>query len=341
MKEFTKPLVILLIVLFLIPLSAEKVSVLKEVNRPEVMQFGNGNIYILEGVTTFIYDETTFNYKGQFGKEGEGPGEIKKNPFGGPLLMIPYKEKVIISSTGKYSVFTKDGKFEKEIKISPFDNFYPFEDKFICLSTYSRGPGKLYLAVYMADKDLKKAKEPLVVSDTMVGPNFKFLLPFTAFAPFPYKDKLYIAPDPMKFAIDVYNKDAKIINTINKEYKRKKILSEYRKKTIHWFKNDPNWKNIYEMFKGRITFRDNYPPIMAVLVDNDKIYVFTFNFDKKGDRECIIMDLEGKELKLVYLPIRENYGMDFTFPYNIYKDNFYILIEDLEEETWELHKIKL
>ena len=341
MKKFARPMVVLIIVLFFIPLSAEKVSILEEVNKPETIEFGSGNIYILEGTSVYIYDETTYKYRGKFGKEGEGPGEIKKAQFGGPLTMLSNKDKVIISSLGKYSIFSKDGKFEKEIKISPFDSFYPFGDQFICFSTYSTGENKLNLAVYMADKDLKRDKKPLVVSDIMVGPNFKFLFPFTAFAPIPHKDKLYIAPDPMKFAIDVYDMDAKKIKTINKEYKRKKIPSEYREKTNHWFKNDRNWKTIYDIYKNRITFREYYPPIMVVLVKNDKIYVFTFNFDKNGDRECIIMDLDGKELKRVYLPIRESYGMDFAYPYNIHKDHFYIIMEDIDEEIWELHKIKL
>ena len=77
---------------------------------------------------------------------------------------------------------------------------------------------------------------------------------------------------------------------------------------------------------------------MGLLVDSDRLFVLTYNFDDKGDRECLVMDLKGKALKTIYLPINEVYGMDFTFPYNIYEGNFYILIEDIEEETWELHK---
>ena len=339
-KSF-KYLIILLVAVFLIPLRAEKGIVLVEVNKPESIQFGSGNIYILEGTTVYIYDETTYKYKGKFGTEGEGPGEIKKAQFGGPLTIAPFKGKVAISSLGKYSIFSKDGVFEKETRINPFDNFYPFKDKFVCMSTYIKGQGELYLAVYMADKDFKKAKTPLVISDIMVGQNFKFLFPFTSFAPFPYKDKLYMSPDPMKFDIDIYDENSKKINTIHKEYKRTKIPSRYRDKTIHWFRNDPNWKTIYEAFKQRITFRDYYPPLFFILVDNDMIYALTYNYDKKGDRQCIIMSLEGKELKRVYLPMKESYGMDFTFPYNIYNNHFYILKENLDEENWELYKVKL
>lgn len=341
MKKYAIHFFTALIVLSLLPLSAEKVSVLQEVNKPEFIMFGTGNLYVLEGTAIYMYDEAAYTYKGKFGKEGEGPGEIKKAPFSGPLVMTLFKDKVTISSSGKYSIFSQDGTFEKEIKISPFDSFYPFEDKFICFSPYSRGQGELYLAVYMADKDFKKAEEPLIVADTRVGPNFKMLFPFTSFTPFPYKDKLYIAPDPVKFAIDVYDKDGKKIRTISREYKIKKISSEYRKKTIDWFENDYFWKNLYRVRKDGVTFRDYYPPILMVLVDSDKLYVFTHVFDKQGDRECIIMDLEGKELKRVFLPVKETYGMDFQFPYTIYKDNFYILMENLDEETWELHKIKL
>ena len=70
MKKFALHLLVLCIVLIAIPLGAEKVSVLTEVNKPETIQFGSGNIYILEGTTVYIYDEVTYKYKGKFGKEG-------------------------------------------------------------------------------------------------------------------------------------------------------------------------------------------------------------------------------------------------------------------------------
>lgn len=341
MKKFVIPLIILLLMASGLPLTAERVAVLEEVNKPEQLLLAYGSIYILEGVTIYMYDAHTYKYKGRFGKEGEGPAEIKKNPFGGPLLITPHRNKIHISSLAKYSIYSKDGQFEKEFKINAFDNFYPFGDRFVCLSTYGKEPGKLYLSVFLADKNFKKAKEPIVVSDSMVGQNFQLRFPFTSFAPTPYKDKLFVAHNPSKFAIEVYDKTGHLVRTITKEYKRKKVTAEYRDKTQNWFKKDPNWRNFYQAFRSRITFRDYYPPIFALIVDNDLIYVPTFNYDSNGDRECIIMDLMGKEVKRTFLPMKENYGMDFLFPYNIYKGIFYILKENLDDENWELHRIKL
>ena len=168
-----------------------------------------------------------------------------------------------------------------------------------------------------------------------------FNFPFTAFFPIPYKDKLYLAPELTKFSIHVYDINAKKIDTISKRYQPIKISSEYKSKTLQWFKTDPNWKNIYQFFKERISFKEFYPPIQQVIVDNDNIYALTYVFDKKGDRECIILDLKGKELKRIFLPVKENYGMDFQAPYNFSNNFFYIMKDNFEEEAWEIHRIKL
>ncbi len=54
--------------------------------------------------------------------------------------------------------------------------------------------------------------------------------------------------------------------------------------------------------------------------------------------ECIIMDIKGKELKRIFVPLQD------SEPYTYYpllcaieKGKYYALIEDEDEETWELH----
>lgn len=115
----------------------------------------------------------------------------------------------------------------------------------------------------------------------------------------------------------------------------------YRKKTLNWFQKDPAWKNIYPYFKDRISFRDFFPPIREINVDSDRIYALTYVFNGEGLRECIILDLQGEEIKRVFLPVRPNYGMDFNAVYTFHDGRFYHLKENFDEETWELHRLPL
>ena len=334
---------ILAIVVFLTGayLQAEKVAELAEVARPQAIDWGNGNIYILEGTTMYIYDDATYAYKGKFGKEGEGPGEIRAQPFGGPILMLPLEGKVVVSSMGKFSTYSPDGTFLNERKISVFDTFYPFGDGYICMTVHTTEDQKQVLAIHLADKNLKRGETPLIISKVEVGQNASFLFPFTAFFPIPYRDKLYIAPDPEAFAIDIHDKNGKKIKTLKLDYTPIRIAPEYREKTENWFQKDARWKNIYPFFKDRIHYRKYYPPVHALIAGSDRLYVSTHRFNEKGWRECIILTLEGKEIKRVFLPIPETYGMDFSAPFNFHDRCFYTFVENPDEEVWELHKISL
>lgn len=206
-----------LILLAALPLAAEKLAEFVEVNRPESIQFHAGRIFIMEGTRIFIYDAGDYRLINRFGKRGEGPGEIKKMPFGGPLLMVPHGEKIYISSMGKFSVFSIKGSFEKETKIGITDSYYPFADRFIALTTVSSSSGQQVLAVYLADKKLQKSPEPLRVSDIEVGQTAGFRFPMTAFFPIPYEDKLFLAPDTDAFRIFIFDKEGKKIHTIEKK----------------------------------------------------------------------------------------------------------------------------
>lgn len=262
-------------------------------------------------------------------------------PFGGPILILPVNGKVIVSSMGKLSTYSADGKFLNERKINVFDTFYPFGDGYICMTVHTREDQVQVLAIYLADKDLQKGEKPIIISKVEVGQNASFLFPFTAFFPIPCHDKLYIAPDPEAFDIDIHDQNGKKINTLQLDYTPIAIDAGYKQKTENWFQNDARWKNIYPFFKDNINYRKYYPPVHAIIAGSDRLYVSTHRFNDKGWRECIILTLEGKEIKRVFLPIPETYGMDFSAPFNFHDRCFYTLVDNPDEEIWELHKISL
>jgi hypothetical protein len=62
---------------------------------------------------------------------------------------------------------------------------------------------------------------------------------------------------------------------------------------------------------------------------------------KGNDRECIVLDLKGKEIKRMTLPIPETYGVALNRLYTTKHAIFYQLKENEEDETWELHTLSL
>jgi hypothetical protein len=92
----------------------------------------------------------------------------------------------------------------------------------------------------------------------------------------------------------------------------------------------------------KITHSDYFPPIRDLTVTDDRIYVKTYQ--KQGDKdEFIIMDLKGETLKKAYFPAVKEPGLFNELMgrlakfYKIYKNKFYYLHENEEEEEWEVH----
>jgi hypothetical protein len=322
-------------------LQAKKVAVFDEFGQPASINVGNGFIYVQEKVNIFVYKLENYQLVTKFGKEGEGPGELKINPLGAPMTVAPYNGKIYITSLGKLSIFSKTGEYIKEYKVNATDSFYPFGSKFVCLSTApkDKNPQDVVLALFLADENFKKDKL-IYKSDFEIGPNFKWEFPITPFYPDVDGDKLFVIAGIHGFAIEAFDQKGEKLYTIKRDCKRIKIPSSYKDETLKWFKKTPNYRELYEFFKTRISFKDYYPPIYGMYADNGMLYVLTSKLDK-DQRECIVMDQKGNEKKRIYLPVPEGYGMDWSVHFTIEDNYFYKLDENIDEETWELTRIEI
>lgn len=330
---------IMLTVLLITPVQAKKVASLQEIMKPDMFAVGDERIVISEKTTIYIYSLKDFRLIKKFGKEGEGPREFKNSPFGPPMITLPYKGKIYVSSNSKVSVFTNQGEFIREARIMPFQVYRPFGDKFLFTATGTDENKQNVLSVNLANDKFEKQKE-LYLSDLSIGPAMKFIYPGTSFSFAPYKDKIYIVAGKEGFVIDVFDGNGTKLYRVKKEYEQLTVPDEYKKKTKQWFQTNPDSKQFWEFFKDRISFRTHYPAILDMFVTDDRIYVLTYK-QKDGKTELIIMDLKGKEEKRVFVPMEHLYGNDYYSKHDIYKGNWYTLIENVDEETWELHKMKL
>lgn len=328
-----------LVIILSLNLPGEKIASLKEIVKPDAIMIGNNCLYVNEKVTFHVYSWGDFTYLTRFGKEGEGPEEIKKNPFGGPIIFTPINDKVYVSSLAKLSIYDKLGTFIKEMRIPPNDMLMPLGEKYLAQTTVPQPNGSLVLATCIFDKNLKKIKD-LYVSDISVGQGMKFEFPWTPFFPASVNNRIYIPFGKEGFVIGVFDDHGNLLYKIEKKPTPIKVTSDYQEKTRNAFKANPNFKQFWDFLKNQITFKKYYPPIQEMAVDSNRIYVFTYTL-KEGKTECIVMDLQGKEIKRVYVPYPQMYGMDFRFPSIVYQGNFYLLSENEDEEIWELHRYSL
>ncbi|MCK4944541.1 MAG: hypothetical protein KAS65_13240 [Candidatus Aminicenantes bacterium] len=335
-----KIIIILILLLLVVAVYAKKIAQLPELMKPQIIDMSNNNLYVSEGSSIYIYSLKDFSLIKKFGKEGEGPREFKVNPFGPPMIIAVIGDKLYVSSDAKLSTFTLEGEFLSERKVPPFRIFIPVKDKFIASGTAHGDDKKMYLNMGLYDKDLNLIKE-LYCSDMSIGPNFNWTFPITDFTTLPYQDRIYVVAGKLGFTIDVFDLQGKKLYAIKKKYTPLKVPGDYKDKILKWFKNNSNFKQFYEFFIQRLSFKEQFPPIRTMLVESNRIYVVTYK-QKNELSEIIIMDLKGKELKQKYVPIVGIPGNLLDSPiFTIKNQQYYTLIENDDEEIWELHRVDL
>jgi hypothetical protein len=323
----------LILWVMLMPLSAVPAVDLPWITNPEALAVAGNRLLLLEGTTIHLLELPGGKYLGKFGQEGEGPGEIRKNPFGGPILVMPHQDKIFVNSMARLSVFSRDGVFIEEFRIDPNDNFIPFGEQFVCMGPYV-ADGRPLMSLFITGSNLQKDK-PIYVSDFEIGMDMSFEFPITPFYPAVNRDQLFIIAGKDGFAIDVYNRQGQKLYRIEKKEPAVALSAEYRTETEKAFKRNPNFASLWDYFRQRIKYKSHFPAIFDFFVEGDRIYAFT-NKMRAGERECLVMDLKGKELKRIYLPVPMNYGLEFKAIYTIASKVFYHLVEDEERETWTL-----
>jgi hypothetical protein len=324
------------------PVFGIKVATLPDINRPDRILVNKDKIYIIEKATIRIYSSENFKFIGAFGKEGEGPGEIK-----GRIGGIHFRDDhIVIPNTGRISYFTRDGKFIKENKMlstlrwDEGSSIAPIGDGFVgCGQRRDRNAGKNYLTLNLYDPGLKKIKEFYHTEDIYrKGKIFVFAAPETN--QFLVCDKRIFAAFGKDFIIEVYdNRGEKLFTIKNDKYEKLKITGKHIEAVHTCLKTDPRTKRSYEIRKKQLVFPDYLPAIRDFHADDKKIYIRTYK-KKDGKTEFYIYNTGGKLLKKVFVPFIEKDGfewLNYKLLYTIGNEKIYQLVDNIEIEQWELH----
>jgi hypothetical protein len=313
----------------------EKVASLPEIMQPKIPQIEGDKLYITENATIYIYSLKDYSFIKKFGKKGEGPGEFMIAPTAN-LSVFPHKDKLIINSLKKLSFFTKEGEFVKEMKSKGIfsGRFQPLGDKFAGIGV-ELDDKSVFTTINIYDTQLNKIKEiTRVIAQSRKSGKIEMLKRSFSFQT--YKNKI-IATGDTGFSINIFDDSGKLIQKITQKYKRRAFTKDDERDFRAYIKRQ--YKENYEQAKHLLVFPDTYPEIGGMFIDNDKIYAWTWKRKDKGEKKLVeffIFNFKGKLLKKTFIPFAFQNELQ-PFPPIIKNNKLYQIIENFDEEEWELH----
>lgn len=327
MKKFKSILLILFATTFTL---AENLSVLPEVGKPRGIVVYSNRLCIFEKSTVYMYDMEGFKLIKQFVKKGEGPGEAKSY-----ISIRAFPDVLTIEDSGKIMFFSWDGIFKNEKRANTkISRISPFGNNFLGVMVNQNEDNQTqYLSINIFDKEfnaiktlrrgedheviiLGKKREMKVIQD-----HFDYKL---------HNKRIYIGDSRKGFSITVFDSKGNQLYEINKKYKKIKVPTSFKDNYMKRVRKSVIWEKMKHTIN--FVFRDYYPAIYRFFVNNDKIYVFTYKKKEengKNMRELVVLDLNGKILNQTFMPDEIKSA--------IYNDKYYYLVENMNEEVWEIH----
>ena len=239
----------------------------------------------------------------------------------------------------KMSYYTRDGKFisEKKPKGSGLGNVYkPFGDKFVSYSGYQDKEKKtVFATIQLYDSNLKKIKRVYEEPQTFQqGKKINVLRTWGAWFRL-WKGQIFVTGEKEGYVL-IYDENGNLKRELKCELTKLKVRDSDKKRYHKFLSTDPQFKRFYENIKPLIIFPSDFPVIRGMDVVDDKLYVCGYP-NPEGKTEFAIYDLKGKLIKnRIYLPIPEATARDL-YPYTIKDDQLYQLVDNDDEEVWELH----
>jgi hypothetical protein len=317
---------ILLITMIFPPAWAQTRAALADVEKPKVVCVTADRFYIVEeSCVVRVYSRKDNTSLKIFGKKGQGPGEFAELPY-----IKPLETELFVSSPGKISIFSFEGRLREEKK-SLADLWKvaiePAGERFVTKKMEQRPDKKEFYfeeCVYLYDKDFVNKKLLYSAFVGKEGQKISFLPSRISFHV--DKDRIFVAETDKGMVIEVFDLTGNPIGRINGTYEKRKIDKAFKQEREDKFTRDGTDKNYFE-------WPDYYPAMSSFFADNERIWVKTYNRNR-DNIEFILFDLKGKELKKIFLP-------DGDELYAFFKDFYYCLKYNLLKETWEWLTVSL
>ena len=314
-----------------------KVAVFPGLANPFYILADNSQLYITDGPVINIYSLTDYKPVKKFGRAGEGPREFKLNPrrSAGSAFIFIHPDYILANSLGKVLYFSKKGEFIKETRVNTRARRFRTLGQGFAGEEFVREKDNMRYSVrFIYNSNFKRVKE-LYRRQSFSQPQGD-MNPFYMVSPIMevYRDRVYIN-DPEGLTIYVFDANGNQLPSIKHNYDKLVITDDYKNEMLNWYKTYPSFKDRWPQWKDRLKFPGYFPAIRWFNVIDDKIYVLTHKQENEKS-EFIILDLDGKFLKKAMVPLVEK-DERLWYPYTIKNDKLYQLIENPDEEEWELH----
>ena len=174
-RQKVQKIILITITLFVFGLNfnyGKKIGTITDVVNPFLLTIDKKKVYIVDGYQIYIYSLLDLSLLKKFGKKGDGPEEFKVVPQinMGNVLLDVYDKYLIVTSIGKLSYFSKDGKYIREIRTSGgLKHFKVFNKKFVGIGSFDRIKNLNYFVFHiydsLKDKGLKFFKHQTFFND--------------------------------------------------------------------------------------------------------------------------------------------------------------------------------
>jgi len=269
----------------------------------------NGTIYIEDPrhKKYFILDSNG-KYKGAFGKQGEGPGEIQRIAQANIFLV---NSKIIIADVSRLHYFTMEGKFSKSVLNQKRPVIFLDEDEFIsspiALNQMPDGKGKILKIDLKSKTESVLAEFSASLAGTIhdsIGARTYIAVGLTPMMVVGFHDGNVYYGMNHEYRIKVLGTDGKIKHIFSIPGRKKKpITDKVKRQQLESSPQKPPPDIIEKIVKSQpneCTYFD------YIEVHNGLIYLFLSNPFPKNFYEIDIFSLEGKYLYFAQIKVEEN-----------------------------------
>jgi hypothetical protein len=354
-----KPMIFLLsFVLLSSLLFPVKLGTLSELTNPDNITLHNDELYVVQGPNIYVYALKDLRFIRKFGKKGQGPGELLAIP-GTPNRISVQKDYILAETYVKLIWFTKEGKLIKEMKKPIFGllGFIPLGkkgEKFVARWIKPDENKVIHDTICIFDAELKPVKKLYKqkwIQQGVQPPNIQLdMVPdFITFKV--YDDRIFIDESANGFVIEIFDIDGNKLRRLEKNYTQIQVTEDDKERMINRLKEEKyskvqsqmvgGWNNLKKILN--MQFAKTYPAIQDIEVSDNKIFIQTHKrVEDKGQvkEEYVVMDFKGNILRRVMAPeiITSVQAREWGAELNtMYKGKLFYLLENFDEETWELH----
>lgn len=324
--------------LFLVkPMASEFLAKMPQVIYPFYLTIAEDRIYIVENDSTaHLYTIDSNNkaaYVKTFGREGQGPGEFN----------FMYRIRVLddhldVSGLNKLARFSLDGEYIDEVKVT-VDMFKGGINQIgnnYVVRILQFSPNETTQIINLYDKDFKLIKE---IGTHKESRSFdKINLVSDVFSPRVSEDQIFVISSGKESIVIVYDQNGNQHKEILLPLEPIKLTDDLKEAIIKPLRENPQLRDSWSSFEKRIYFPDKTPGLDYFDIVDGKFIARTYKYNQDSV-EFVTFNQQGQELQRIFLPNtgRLSNGILFCF----YQGCYYYLLENIEEETWELHREKV